>query len=216
MFQSRLISTLLTNYSNGKADIVTIEAIDNNGKSKEFVVHKSFICHYSPFFDAAFNGRFAEGATQSMLYPTHSLEAFGSFIDWIYSLKIEDGNGSTPCIQELVYLYVIADHLLIPKLQNQVLEKINGVVGESKELPTAIFGYVYANTTDGHALRRLIVDLYIQYAGKIEVENEQEFPHEMLIDMFNAAFDKNSRKTAKFSKDKMKKYLISEEEILRY
>ena len=36
------------------------------GLEQTFLVHKEIICHYSLSFDAAFNGKFQEGKTQSM------------------------------------------------------------------------------------------------------------------------------------------------------
>jgi hypothetical protein len=36
-----------------------------NGDTTETVpIHKSFICYYSPYFNAVFNGNFAEGDTK--------------------------------------------------------------------------------------------------------------------------------------------------------
>jgi hypothetical protein len=176
----------LTGLSNAEPDVVTIEAIDEQGMRKDFVVHKAVICFYSPFFRSAFNGCFSEGASQSMIFPTFPLEAFGTFVDWIYSQKIADADGTAvPNIHELVYLYIVAGQLLVPKLQNSIIDLIVEVVSETNALPAAVFHHLYQETTESSPLRRIFVDLYVQYMGKIEVE--AFFPREMLVDIVNAS-----------------------------
>jgi hypothetical protein len=61
-------------------ELVTIHVTNADGKVFDFVVHKSFLCHASPFFDAAFNGNFVEGQTQSMNLET-SEQAFGMLVE---------------------------------------------------------------------------------------------------------------------------------------
>ncbi|KAM3072145.1 hypothetical protein ACMFMG_008603 [Clarireedia jacksonii] len=56
-------------------DMVTIHVINASGRTLDHV-HKSFLCYASPCFDAAFNGAFIEGQTQSMNLET-SEQAFG-------------------------------------------------------------------------------------------------------------------------------------------
>jgi hypothetical protein len=63
--------------------IVEVHVISPFGHTKTYRVHKNFICYYSPFFDAAFNGNFTEGDTQSMKLGDTCTEAFGIFVNWL-------------------------------------------------------------------------------------------------------------------------------------
>jgi len=58
---------------------VEVQVITPSADTKTFRIHKNFICYYSPFFDAAFNGKFVEGETQSMKLEDTCAEAFGGF-----------------------------------------------------------------------------------------------------------------------------------------
>jgi len=53
-------------------------------------IHKDNICYYSPFFDAAFNGNFQEGQTQTMEFDDVDVTAFGVLSGWLYSVHPKD------------------------------------------------------------------------------------------------------------------------------
>ncbi len=55
------------------------------------MVPKSLICCYSPFFDAAFNGQFVEGETQSMILEDVESEIFALLVRWLYENQIWQG-----------------------------------------------------------------------------------------------------------------------------
>ncbi|TVY59622.1 hypothetical protein LSUE1_G009221 [Lachnellula suecica] len=71
----------------GGKTMVTVNVSNDQDKDK-FLVHKDFICHYSPFFDAAFNGNFEEGERQEMDFPGTKPVVFGIFVEWLYSQKV--------------------------------------------------------------------------------------------------------------------------------
>jgi hypothetical protein len=52
------------------------------GEAKEPLhVHKKYICHYSPYFDAAFNRNFAEGESQTLEFRGSGADVFGIFVN---------------------------------------------------------------------------------------------------------------------------------------
>ena len=189
--------------------MVTVDVIDSKGHRKRFVFHKSYVCHYSPFFYAAFNGRFSEGESQSMLHYTNSTEAFGIFATWIYNKQIEDSEGETPCIKDLTNLWILADEFLIPVLQNMCVEALNEQCAKPEYLPTDLFGHLYENTKEGSPLRKLFVDMCIAHEKEIKVEDN--YPPRMLVDIANASKEAKATKATKLPKDRIKKYLVSEE-----
>jgi DNA-binding protein YbaB len=64
-------------------------------------------------------------------------------------------------------------------------------------------------------LRQILVDMFVSHAFVIDEEIEHHFPHEMLLDMINSAARSTQKKTAKLSKSKMAKYLISVDDVRR-
>jgi hypothetical protein len=84
------------------------------------------LCKSSPFFDKAFNGDFWEAETQTMILEDIEPSIFGLFICWLYSgyvalrkvgLEGEETLTQTPV--QLAKLWVIAERLVLPKLQNR-------------------------------------------------------------------------------------------------
>ncbi|TVY27944.1 hypothetical protein LHYA1_G003505 [Lachnellula hyalina] len=62
---------------------------------RKFIVHRDFICHYSPYFDAAFNGDFIEAHTQTLDLDEFWPRVFELFINWIYTQTLCDNRGKT-------------------------------------------------------------------------------------------------------------------------
>jgi hypothetical protein len=55
------------------------------GLEQTFLVHKEIIRYYSLFFDAAFNGKFQEGKTQSMILDDTDPQLFAVLVEWFYN-----------------------------------------------------------------------------------------------------------------------------------
>jgi hypothetical protein len=90
-------------------------------ETPKFVIHKHLICHHSPFFAAAFNSNFKEGITQEMTIDVDH-KVFGLFVNWLYNKVILGASGEQPDLPTLAHLWILADRVLIPKLQNQVMD----------------------------------------------------------------------------------------------
>ena len=80
-----------------------------DGDKQEFLVYKKFICYYSPFFDAAFNGRFEEGETQSIDIDYVKPEVFGLFFNWLYTQKVIQDEDDMPQVSLLRDLWIMAN-----------------------------------------------------------------------------------------------------------
>ena len=192
--------------------MVTIACLDDKDVEQTFSVHKSFIVHYSTYYNAVFNGHFSEGQTQSVKQYPISVESFGIFINWLYSQKIEVEEGTSPTAKELINVWILADEKLIPSLQNQVIEALNDQFAK-EGVPTEVFGLVYEHTTEHSPLRAMIVDLCVSQLANIEFGDD--VPREVLIDILKASADSKSHKANKLSKDKIKKYFVEEEAFER-
>jgi hypothetical protein len=92
---------------------------------------------------------------------------------------------------DLIQLWVIADRLLIPRLQNCTIKTLAQIWGKNKTRDPIIewIPYAYEHTLPGSPLRKLAVDLAVfkHLADDIEDNEEifrQNFPSKMLFDMF--------------------------------
>ncbi len=52
-------------------------------EKKRHILPKLLICHYSPVFERAFNGPFAEGTTQSMNLPEDTVQDFEAMVEYM-------------------------------------------------------------------------------------------------------------------------------------
>jgi hypothetical protein len=59
-------------------------------KDHKFTIHRDFICYYSPFFSAAFNGSFEEGQTQKMKLDDVDPQLFAILVNWVYIQEVSD------------------------------------------------------------------------------------------------------------------------------
>jgi len=50
------------------------------------------------------------------------LKAFGFFVNWLYNKVILGASGGQPDLSTLAHLWILADRVLIPKLQNQAMD----------------------------------------------------------------------------------------------
>lgn len=116
--------------SSDSSSLVTF-IIGKNGETVNFTAHKEVICCHSPVLEAAFNSNFIEGQTQTCRLEDTTEDAFKLFMQWIYSqrltLKQLDDCWTTVEAEEvseymnLMGLWVLADRLCIPCLQNAVI-----------------------------------------------------------------------------------------------
>ncbi|KAN0103413.1 hypothetical protein V8E51_011726 [Hyaloscypha variabilis] len=121
----------------GNSDFVTFR-IGTGRARKLFLVHKTLACNASPVLKAAFNSTFVEGQTQIYTMEDIGPDVFESLVRWLYTRNLihefytisnlyykpdkqELRRGLHECAQRLAGLWVLADRLLIPRLQDRAL-----------------------------------------------------------------------------------------------
>jgi hypothetical protein len=124
------------------------------GPEKEaFLIHKEVAVQYSPVFKAAFNSDFVEGQTQTYNLEEAKVEAFSLVVQWLYgkvfrpcltreeidSLRGSPNRHSLTAVQQeslkrivlhsefLVRVWITADYLLIPRLQNLAVDEVGEI-----------------------------------------------------------------------------------------
>jgi len=164
----------------------------NEGTAKPFKVHTDFACHYSPVFKAAFNSDFIEGQSQEYRLDVDEEEVVRLLVEWFYTQtlntrrpdeKLDDAASMEEDLL-LAKLWVLADKLLLPQLQNQVLDKLEEVCEAVVRLPLGCLHYVYSNTPPRSPLRQWCVH---RFAFMLDenwlADHPDRFPHEILIEL---------------------------------
>ncbi|KUJ19798.1 uncharacterized protein LY89DRAFT_731051 [Mollisia scopiformis] len=126
-------------------EIVTFH-VGSGDDEKKFIVHKSLACQVSPVWEKAFNRAFIEGQTLSCTLLDVKPNPFTLLVKWIYGrdldteatkvMKILSGLSGSAKDDEneklqktvddqdisLIQLWILADRLLIPHLQGDVIK----------------------------------------------------------------------------------------------
>jgi hypothetical protein len=152
-------------------------------------IHQNYICHYSPYFKAAFTGSFAEAETQELQLEDVEGEVFGIFANWLYTQTIENEDAKVPSADQLIQLWVLADRLLVPTLQNQALlvldkQRQENTSGSKGSRPSSSsYNFAYENTKDDSPLPLYITEYCV--ARESPILNPENYPHQMLVDIIN-------------------------------
>ncbi|KAL8852108.1 MAG: hypothetical protein Q9221_003038 [Calogaya cf. arnoldii] len=139
-----------------------------------FHIHRGLICESSPFFRAAFTGRFKESCG-SISLGEDDADVFGHIVQWLYRGKLEtlsktEADTGDDYFMKLFQLYVLADKYAIVPLENAVMDLLFGALDRrGKDLKSKIhrppqephITYVYENSPQGSQLRRFIMVYYV-------------------------------------------------------
>lgn len=161
------------------------------------MVHKDFACHYVESFEYAFNNMsIYEGQTQTYHLVDTTARAFELLVQWLYSQKLvlvqledrqmteedEEDQADEDC--GLVELWVLAEKLKLPKLQDLVIDSIEKIRIKVEMVPSHTVKYVYEHTEPGSKLRKFFLDCCAVDMGSIMLsETAQHYPWTFLIDL---------------------------------
>jgi len=76
------------------------------------------------------------------------VKAFGVFTNWLYTQTIMDSSGGAPKVDVLANLWIFAERILHPKLQNQVMSCLHDNLYNGKFDKKAF--YTFCNIADRH------------------------------------------------------------------
>jgi hypothetical protein len=171
-------------------DMVTF-LVGDGDKEQRFIVHKEFACHSSPTLAAAFNSNFLEGRTRTYHFRDVTEVVIQFLVQWIYMQRLEifqlEAAGTYDCeeCKSLFELWVLADQLLIPKLQNFILYRLKDIIiDKHKLMPIDKFDYVYQNTAKESKIRLLFLHLSSFWMDSaVFSRDSDQFPKEMLVEV---------------------------------
>ncbi len=156
---------------------------------KTYKVHKKFLIDRSQFFKVALTGHFIEAEMQSIDLEDIDHQVFDVFVQWVYTSDIQKQGGKLPRGDLLIKLWVLADRLIAPKLQNMAICAIeHKAMNEDQVVRTDQLQYIYENTVPGSQLRRLIVDQCsnLHHESFVIGCSVQDYPKDMLLDLITA------------------------------
>ncbi|KAI9643697.1 hypothetical protein NHQ30_008320 [Ciborinia camelliae] len=90
---------------------------------------------------------------------------------------------------KLIDLWFLADKVLMPSLQNAAMLAIESLrfFTPLQGLPADVCTAIYAKTPRGSPLRRYLADTTLRRLHPQAEDKGEDFPHDMLIDIFNRA-----------------------------
>jgi hypothetical protein len=163
----------------------------NEGNAKPFKVHRDFACHYSPVLKAAFNSDFIEGQSQEYRLDVDE-EVVRLLVEWFYTQTLntrqpDEKLDDAASMEEdlfLAKLWVLADKLLLPQLQNQVLDRLQEIWEAAQRIDTRCIRYVNNNTPPGSPLRRWYAHKCASSLDENWLEDHSDqYPHKLLIEL---------------------------------
>ncbi|TVY45882.1 hypothetical protein LSUB1_G000478 [Lachnellula subtilissima] len=174
-------------------------------------------CYYSPFFDAAFNGSFEEGVTQSMDIVDVDPKVFALFLNWLYTQNVAQDQDNAQTLGTFINLWLLDDRFLIPKLQNETLVALDWRRMETGKR-VGVYHVVYNNTVRGSPLRRYLAQTTatgFPSNGAIAYEHDH-YPPELVFDMFEFLRTQTgpagARRRVNYSKDELRQFFVEEGE----
>jgi len=142
----------------------------------------------------AFESGFIEGQTQTYKLDDVEPKVVQVLLHWLYTQKLdievarEQDSQNFLHLEEpfilAVSLWALADKLLLPGLQNEVVDWIDRVCREEEYAPTHCLKHVYNCTGAGSLLRKLFISQTAHYMpSNWYTTQAKDFPQEFLIDL---------------------------------
>lgn len=165
------------------------EELDGQEKQlRTFLIHKVVACR-CPYFERAFQGSFIESQTQSITVNANP-DILGFLVEWMYTQLLPSPHVPYPTPKQLCHLWILADMLLLPDLQNQAINSYYektllqgdanyydrmGLVGAAQ---TTI---IWKKTATNSPLRRIIVQYYAMKSGRMSIDHPKEMIHAVAL-----------------------------------
>ncbi|OBT48082.1 hypothetical protein VE00_01023 [Pseudogymnoascus sp. WSF 3629] len=169
---------------------------------QKFGMHQDHLCATSPYFKSAFEGKFQEAELGEVTLKHTSVATFEMFNEWLYTDNVTEElcreenmtasqmyDKDKPTYPQMLDVWVLADYLLVPRLQNHIMDKMIARFNNRQIMPILDFAYFYKNTQLGSPIRKFMVDLFVwrwYTASDQYLEYAPRIPSEMSTDLLVA------------------------------
>ncbi|TKA82150.1 hypothetical protein B0A49_00208 [Cryomyces minteri] len=143
----------------------TVVHISVGEPAKVFAIHRGLLCHYSTYFQSAFNGNWVEADDNARRLEGEDVEVFQIFHDWLYNRRLFDPDEAFPRNFPLTgfvlcRVFLFADRRGVTALKNATINALYLYYTEDRPpYPDEVVHFVYENTTESSVLRKVLVDL---------------------------------------------------------
>jgi hypothetical protein len=178
-----------------------------------FKVYRWHACHYVPSFRAAFNNKACiEGETQIYTLKDTTPAVFRIFMHWLYAQSLEGPIWKVPRplptftnheegvaaytqqvvtvdeeFSNVIQLWVLADYLLLPKLQNLAMDELDRLCSAFGCFNQELLVVIWDQTAEESPLRRYFIDGYAKKCDfKAEAEKMKHLRSDILMDFLVA------------------------------
>ena len=159
-----------------------------------FGVHKGLLTQQSAYFQAAFNGGFAEAIDGLIKLVDDDARVVAWFVTWLYSGQLlcedvedpKDGAIERPLdLAELLDLYQFADAKLVARLK---IDATNAIISHAERDRISLWDMkrIYAELPETTPLRRVVVDWFVTKITFNEIllrDWKHLLPHALLADL---------------------------------
>lgn len=145
---------------------------------------KNFLCHYSNLFDRLYRETVVEEGKEwriEFIAPV----MFGRVLSWLYTQQITVAGEPRISHMEAIQLWLLAELLEIPKLQDAAILYLeqSRSFRKHQDLDPAFLQYVYSATTEASLIRNYIAETWDE---RVQRSDATLLPQALLIDMLNA------------------------------
>ena len=170
---------------------------------KAFTLHKGLLCHYSAYFEAALNGKFAEAENGKIDLPEEDVDTFERFVFWLYTGIFHAPENVTTRYTTLCQLWVFGDRRQIPLLSNNMIDRLRDAMVEHWKAPTVQLKFIYQNTHADSALRRFVIWDFSNTCGLdiLGAESRSIWPEDATWDLVKAVWKLKESGAKKLTRD---------------
>jgi hypothetical protein len=129
-------------------------------------------------------------------------EVFTLLVQWLYTQKLDgDLGGTSDSGNRLARLWILAEKLLIPRLQNLAIDRLEEKRIEYKLFYTSVLHHVWDSTAHDSPLLRLFMHQCVwNLEPNVYLVNINEFPKQMLAEIC-FLYAERIQSNAKFSRN---------------
>ncbi|EON61235.1 hypothetical protein W97_00448 [Coniosporium apollinis CBS 100218] len=142
-----------------------------------FVLHETLACRVCPFFERAIQRGFAEATSRMITLADDEPETFSEVVSWIYRDELfpDIALPEYPKNIQLCKLWVLADKLCMPVLQNRIVEVIAcKAKAQNRATSTETLDYIWSHTPRGARLRTVFVVICVRTMTKPDFWDRKE------------------------------------------
>jgi hypothetical protein len=160
-----------------RREVIVVLSEEHPDDTTSFTVPECLLVETSEFFKAACrDGAWLESTSRTIKLPEVDADVFNAYLLWAHrkELPTAPSDDAFELVEDLVRLWLLADHLADFRLRNAVIDAIlvelNSFTTSLNVFPPELAAQVWSATTPGRSIRCLIIDYYAKHVGAATVQ----------------------------------------------